>query len=139
VRAWKIRSQPGYAAELALERDHGVCSVCRLDCVALARELEHLARAQEPRWPAWQPLHISTSMLTAGPYADRVRPLGLSPQQQRLRRRLWEMDHVVPVVEGGGSCGLENLRTLCWSCHRQVTAELRARLAERRRAERGAR
>lgn len=45
----------------------------------------------------------------------------------------WHMDHIVPVVEGGGSCGLDNLRTLCVACHRRVTAELRARLAERRR------
>eukprot|EP01138_Halocafeteria_seosinensis_P008091 gb/GECG01008267.1/.p1 GENE.gb/GECG01008267.1/~~gb/GECG01008267.1/.p1 ORF type:complete len:1555 (+),score=193.94 gb/GECG01008267.1/:1-4665(+) len=40
----------------------------------------------------------------------------------------WQADHIVPVVEGGGSCGWTNFRTLCTSCHRQVTAELRARL-----------
>lgn len=44
----------------------------------------------------------------------------------------WEMDHVVPVVEGGGECGLDNLRTLCVPCHRRVTRELRARMAARR-------
>lgn len=41
----------------------------------------------------------------------------------------WEMDHTVPVVEGGGECGLENLRTLCLEHHRKVTNELRMRLA----------
>jgi 5-methylcytosine-specific restriction endonuclease McrA len=45
----------------------------------------------------------------------------------------WEADHIVPVVEGGGSCGLENLRTLCTTCHRLETAKLAARRAERRR------
>jgi 5-methylcytosine-specific restriction endonuclease McrA len=44
------------------------------------------------------------------------------------------MDHRVPVVEGGGSCGLENLRTLCWACHRRETAELAKRRARERRA-----
>jgi hypothetical protein len=55
-------------------------------------------------------------------------------------RHCWEMDHVVPVVEGGGGCGLEGLRTLCCigvrggphRCHQRVTAELRRRLAARR-------
>lgn len=51
-----------------------------------------------------------------------------------LRRRLWEMDHVTPVIEGGGDCGLDNLRTLCWSCHRQETAALAARRASARKA-----
>lgn len=55
----------------------------------------------------------------------------------KIQSRDWEMDHIVPVVEGGGSCGLENLRTLCVPCHRAVTAELKKRLAERRAAERG--
>jgi 5-methylcytosine-specific restriction protein A len=31
------------------------------------------------------------------------------------------------VVEGGGECDLENIRTLCLKCHRAATAELRKR------------
>jgi 5-methylcytosine-specific restriction enzyme A len=38
------------------------------------------------------------------------------------------MDHVVPVVEGGGECGLDGLRTLCVPCHRKVTLDLLWRL-----------
>jgi 5-methylcytosine-specific restriction endonuclease McrA len=45
----------------------------------------------------------------------------------------WEADHVVPVVEGGGQCGLDNFRTLCLSCHRKETAKLLRRRAEQRR------
>jgi 5-methylcytosine-specific restriction enzyme A len=51
------------------------------------------------------------------------------------RRRCWEMDHIVPVIEGGGDCGLENLRTLCWACHARETKALAARRAEKRKAE----
>jgi hypothetical protein len=40
----------------------------------------------------------------------------------------WQVDHLVPVIEGGGTCGLENLRTLCTPCHLQATRALRARL-----------
>lgn len=45
-------------------------------------------------------------------------------------RTLWEMDHIRPVSEGGGSCGLENLRTLCLWCHWGETRKLRKRLAK---------
>jgi len=44
----------------------------------------------------------------------------------------WENDHVVPVAEGGGLCGLDGFRSLCRPCHRRVTGELRARLAAAR-------
>ena len=47
---------------------------------------------------------------------------------------LWQADHIVPVAEGGGECGLENYRTLCTACHKPVTAALRKRLAKRETA-----
>jgi 5-methylcytosine-specific restriction endonuclease McrA len=33
------------------------------------------------------------------------------------------------VVEGGGECDPENIRTLCLKCHRAATARLRAKRA----------
>ena len=52
----------------------------------------------------------------------------------------WEADHIVPVSEGGGLCGLEGYRTLCKgpdtnNCHGKVSGELRKRLNEAKRAE----
>lgn len=41
---------------------------------------------------------------------------------------LGEVDHIVPVVEGGGFCGLDGLRLVCGPCHKKETAELRARM-----------
>jgi len=46
----------------------------------------------------------------------------------------WHADHVVPVVEGGGECGLEGMRTLCVPCHKDETAALAKRRAEARKA-----
>ena len=46
----------------------------------------------------------------------------------------WQADHIVPVVEGGGECGLENIRTLCTACHRVETAALARRRAKNRPA-----
>ena len=45
-------------------------------------------------------------------------------------RRLWEVDHIVPVVEGGGECGLDNLQTLCLACHKAKTAAMRKRVSD---------
>ena len=43
------------------------------------------------------------------------------------RKSLWDADHVIPVVEGGGERDLQSLRTLCLIWHRQQTLELRRR------------
>jgi 5-methylcytosine-specific restriction enzyme A len=136
VHEWKLRTQPAYQARHVLERDKGVCESCGLDCVALFMELLQLrrddrrARYGERGAVANIPLPSDDQLPRFG---ARVRELGLPPHLADLTRRLWEMDHRVPVVEGGGSCGLENLRTLCWACHRRVTAELAKRRARARK------
>jgi hypothetical protein len=50
----------------------------------------------------------------------------------------WQADHTLPVIEGGGSCDLDNLRTLCTKCHAAETAKLAARRAEARKKEKQA-
>jgi len=42
------------------------------------------------------------------------------------------VDHIKPVIEGGGTCDIDNLRTLCVLCHREVTAQLHRDRAEQR-------
>jgi 5-methylcytosine-specific restriction endonuclease McrA len=46
----------------------------------------------------------------------------------RIRKSLWDADHILPVTEGGGECELDNIRTLCLRCHRAVTKQLRERI-----------
>ncbi len=43
-------------------------------------------------------------------------------------RDFWQADHEMAVAEGGGSTGLDNLRTLCTPCHGVETEKLLARL-----------
>ena len=137
VHEWKLRTQPAYQARHVLKRDAGVCELCARDCVALLEELRVLRKsARLQRFPGmseWTAESSLANSLNGEAYVARCDELGLPLSFRSLTRRLWEMDHRVPVAEGGGSCGIDNLRTLCWSCHRRVTAELRARLAERRR------
>lgn len=90
-------------------RDQGVCALCATDTTSP----EYLRQLGE--YHEWR-----QSLLTPPAGKRRIDHIYLSK---------WEMDHIVPVVEGGGQCGLDNLRTLCIPCHRKVTRELRARLA----------
>jgi 5-methylcytosine-specific restriction endonuclease McrA len=43
----------------------------------------------------------------------------------RAERPRWEADHIIPVADGGGECGLENYRLLCRGCHTAVTSQWR--------------
>lgn len=111
VQVWSISRSPGFARKLVRRRDKGICALCGEDCIRLRNQLARMDSARR--------------RLVA-------RVLGL--RRYRKGQTLWEMDHIIPVVEGGGSCGLENLRTLCRWCHLGETRKLRRRLAERRRA-----
>lgn len=48
----------------------------------------------------------------------------------------FELDHVIPVAEGGGVCGPDNLRLLCLACHKRESRNLSQRLTAVRRMER---
>jgi 5-methylcytosine-specific restriction protein A len=97
------------------DRDNGICARCELDVKTLPGR-----STLSGRW-RWR---------CAGEW-DELRGRGFDPAASA-----WEADHVIPVVEGGGGCGLDGYRTLCRPCHVLVTAELRARLAKARRRER---
>ena len=105
VHQWRLRSDPGYVRDLVFARDRGVCALCRTDTVAAWASLKRSrGTAREEALTMWGMASI------------------------RSRRSLWDADHVLPVAEGGGQCDLDNLRTLCLLCHREVTADLRRRL-----------
>ncbi len=66
-------------------------------------------------------------------FSARLAELGITKARRFLGQRLWEMDHVLPVSEGGGACGLDGLQTLCWRCHQKETTALAGRRALSRR------
>ena len=103
VTEWRLRSDPGYLRERVFERDRGICAVCHLDCASEWLRLLRLRGAA--RHKAMSEWNLS----------------------RRFRRSLWDADHIVPVVEGGGECDLSNIRTLCLKCHRAATTALRER------------
>ena len=105
VHEWRLRTDPGYLREQVLARDKGICAICRVDCRAAYFDLKRARGSHRQKLLArWGLKRIS-------------------------RRTLWDADHIVPVVEGGGQCDLDNIRSLCLICHRRQTSELRVRLA----------
>jgi 5-methylcytosine-specific restriction protein A len=104
VQEWRLRTDPGYLREKVLERDRGICAIGRMDTRAAYAELRR----------------------SRGTH--RLRLLTRWGLKRINRKTLWDADHILPVVEGGGECDLENLRTLCLLCHRQQTLHLRRRL-----------
>jgi len=105
VHQWRLRTDPGYLRDQVFARDRGVCRLCQANTIAIYAALKRARGA--------------------------ARAAGLSLYGMKTisaRRSLWDADHIVPVAEGGGQCDLDNLRTLCLPCHREVTAQLRLRL-----------
>jgi 5-methylcytosine-specific restriction endonuclease McrA len=104
VDEWRLRTDPAYLREKTFERDRGVCAVCGVDTVAVYNQIKQQRGT------------------------GRLRLLAHWGMKTLNRRSLWDADHIVPVVEGGGMCDLSNIRTLCLRCHRTATANLRERL-----------
>lgn len=59
---------------------------------------------------------------------------GICARTGHVNRSLWDADHIIPVVKGGGGCGLSNLRTLCQPCHKKASKILAGQLAAERKA-----
>lgn len=106
VNEWRLRTDPGYLRERVLERDRGICALCGVDTLA-----------------AWISIKRARGV-------HRVKLLQEWGLKKMMRASLWDADHILPVVRGGGECDLENIRTLCLKCHREVTRELRRGLSE---------
>lgn len=150
VQLWTIRTGSG-VVRFIRKRDKGICALCGLDCEALKRQLGKIlkALAPEPRLrPAPDDYFDEYTMTTA--WHERVAAHEARRKAARAamkaaaaefkarhgipqhRSRFWDIDHIVPVAEGGGDAGPEGLRTLCLACHKQATARLLARLAAQR-------
>lgn len=99
VHEWKIRSSPWYVRQQLKKRDKGLCARCGVNVMQAHRA-----------WSRAKP-----------PASDRA-----ARREWRLARPRWEADHIVPVADGGGECGLDNYRVLCRVCHVAVTSEWRA-------------
>jgi 5-methylcytosine-specific restriction enzyme A len=112
---WALKTSPSLMRRAVYERDNGVCALCATDTVA-NREGFRKRKYSPAGSTAWKEKEV-------------LAEYGMTSESGHW----WEADHIIPVIEGGGECGLEGYRTLCIPCHRKATKELRARIARRRR------
>jgi hypothetical protein len=123
-----------------LQRDKGVCSMCGVDSERIFRRFAkakwvmrggevdrfryyrdnrfdqarydaafEIARRHEKRRRVAAEKRMATTMAFGWP-------------KKYWRRDWWEMDHVIPFSEGGITI-LENVRTLCYLCHKKRTKQ----------------
>ena len=115
VNEYLIRSSASHIRHAVRTRDKGVCAICGLD----TRELK---KALQEFWASYGHTEFTKEARKAfGPWASAG-----------WRGHLWDADHIIPVTEGGGCCGLPGFRTLCIRCHKDETAALAGRRRDAR-------
>jgi 5-methylcytosine-specific restriction endonuclease McrA len=86
------------------DRDKGICAYCKQDCTSQKLLLDEVRKDDR--------------LL----FLREIKKLGLSESTYDKRKVLWDLDHRVRVADGGGSASLDNLQTLCLTCHKTKTA-----------------
>ena len=132
VHEFSIRSSSSYIRQYIAKRDKYKCQICGLDCKGFLRKLWTYVNervlagkkvATSPKPGSWQEMKLAFEM-------EFFQSHNMEWVNTANRSTFYDIDHIVPVVEGGHQCGEENLRTLCLSCHRKETKELRKRLSK---------
>ena len=100
----KLRSSGSYLRYCVYKRDRGVCALCQTDTKLISKKALGLYGQQK---------------------IDYLQSHNISAKRKIKKRKngggLWDADHILMVKDGGGVCGLDNIRTLCIACHKKVT------------------
>lgn len=131
TRQWEERNDPRVQGKLVWKRDKGVCQLCGADTERIKRVMKRLRSAASrdfartfeglKEWPG------RARRLERYLIARDIMCGWLRTKQWDDTTHLYEIDHITPVVEGGGLCTVDNLRTLCIPCHKDETKALRTR------------
>jgi len=99
-----IRTNGKYMRDCVFKRDKGICKICNIDTKKIAKIALSLHGEEKDKFLKENSISLKRKIW--------IRKNGGG---------LWDADHIIPVKDGGGMCGLENLRTLCIKCHKLIT------------------
>ena len=108
-----IRTNTNYLRTCVYKRDKGICKMCGIDTKDIAKKAILLEEQER---------------------IDFLKEHSISIKRKIWIKKhgggLWDADHIIPVKNGGGQCGLDNLRTLCIKCHKNETKILNSKKKE---------
>ena len=100
----RIRSSHKFMKQEVYKRDKGICAICKIDTKVIAKNAVKLT-------PKEKEIYLQNFDI---PFSRKI-------WKRKFGGGLWDADHIIPVKNGGGCCGLDNLRTLCIPCHKNIT------------------
>uniref|UniRef100_A0A0E0LKL3 Helicase ATP-binding domain-containing protein n=1 Tax=Oryza punctata TaxID=4537 RepID=A0A0E0LKL3_ORYPU len=109
---YRSRTSNNFLRQGLLQIEHGICSMCKLDCSKLVKHIKPLFKEKREEYIR----NVAPNIATRSKLLDKL-------VNEPNEGNAWHADHIVPVYKGGGECTLENLRTLCVACHYEVTRE----------------
>jgi len=118
-----LRARGSYARKCVQKRDDGCCAECGVEAGKAARAARAAAFKLGPSSTLAERQEAAVGVLLQEPSWSKLVPhFRLTSRRGRpMAGSLWQMDHIMAVSQGGGRCGLDNLRTLCSPCHAKVT------------------
>ena len=107
VHELTLRINGRYLRNCVYKRDKGICAICNIDTKIIAQ---------------------NANMLVGNDRTNYLKEHMISLKRKIWIKKhgggLWDADHIIAVKDGGGLCGLENMRTLCIKCHKHETKKL---------------
>ena len=105
VHEYRIRTSSSYLRLCVFKRDNGICDICNTDTKKITKEILKASNEEE---------EIEIKNKYNIHFKRKV-------WKKKYGGGLWDADHINCVKDGGGECGLDNLRTLCIQCHKLRT------------------
>ena len=102
-----IRTNTNYLRTCVYKRDKAICAICGIDTKDVAKKAILLVGEEKENFLKEHSISLKRKIW-----------------MKKHGGGLWDADHIIAVKDGGGLCGLENMRTLCIKCHKNVTKEL---------------
>ena len=99
-----IRTSTNYLRTCVYKRDTAICAICNIDTNDIAKKAINLVGEERDEFLKEHSISLKRKIWI-----------------KKHGGGLWDADHIIPVVKGGGLCGLDNLRTLCIKCHKNET------------------